>query len=152
MQISNDGVNFTTVLEIDASSSTSLTHFSVDISSFISANTTVRVVADNDLEDDDFAFIDNIDISYGSVGHVAYNENAAAVKIMPAATLSDPDNPGNFSGGSLHVQLTAGSVAGDELLFTGGGATRSGSNVVVGGVTIGTVTGYNTADMTITFR
>ncbi|TKW79513.1 MAG: tandem-95 repeat protein, partial [Bradyrhizobium icense] len=152
VQVSKDGVNYTTVLTIDQNSPTSSTHFSVDISAYISSGTSIRFVAPDGLEADDFAFVDNIDVSYSVPGHVAYTENAAAVKIMPAATLADPDNPSNFNGGSLHVQLTAGSVAGDALAFTGVGATQSSGNVIVGGTTIGTVTGYGTADMTISFN
>src|SRR6185369_5415903 len=97
-------------------------------------------------------YIDNVDITYSTANHVAYGENASAVKLMPAATLADPDNPANFNTGSLHVVLTAGSVTGDHLLLTGGAATQSGSNILVGATIIGTVTGYNTSDMTITFN
>ena len=105
----------------------------------------MRIVADDDLEDNDFVFIDNVNIAYSTVAPVAYTENAAAVNIMPAATVADPDAPANFNTGSLRVQLTAGTVAGDQLLFAGG-ATQSGGIVSVGGFAIGTVTGYGTSE------
>jgi T1SS-143 domain-containing protein len=84
---------------------------------------------------------------------VTYIENAAALKLIPGATVTDPDNPSNFSGGSVDVSLTN-AVAGDQLtIVTGGTLTLINGNATVriNGTSVGTVSGYGTTHLVITF-
>jgi T1SS-143 domain-containing protein len=152
--ISSDGSDFDEVLEIDSGTPNTYQLFSLDISAYMSATTTVRIEVDGGLDGGEFGFIDNVDIAYTAPGVPTFTENSVTpVKIMPTATVADPDNPANFNGGFLTVALTAGSIAGDQLALTGGLATLAGSDVVVGGVDIGDVTagGFGTTSVTITF-
>ena len=85
---------------------------------------------------------------------VSYTENASAVRLMPNATVTDPDNPADFNGGSVTVSLGNTAVSGDQLIFANNsGVTLQGnSNVRVNGVTIGTITGYGTSNLVVTFN
>ena len=93
------------------------------------------------------------DMQPNSPTAVAFTENGAAVKLMPTATLVDPDSPASFNGGSIAVSL-AGSVAGDQIVLSGGGATLSGANVLVGATIVGAVTagGFGTTGVTVTLN
>lgn len=69
-------------------------------------------------------------------------------------SLTDLDSP-DFDGGSLTVTVTSTPNAADDtlLIFNYNGVTVSGSNVNVGGVFVGTVTGMNSSGpLTITFN
>jgi len=150
--ISSNGSDFTKLLEIDSGTSSTYQSFGpLDISAFMSATTTIRIEVEGDLDDGEFAFIDNINIAYTAPVLPTFTEGGAAVNIMPLATVADPDSPANFNLGFLTVAITTGLVAGDALLFAGGGATESSGDVFVGVVQIGTVAGYGTSSMTITF-
>jgi Ca2+-binding RTX toxin-like protein len=84
---------------------------------------------------------------------VTYIENAAALKLIPGATVTDPDNPSNFSGGSVDVSLTN-AVAGDQLTIVTGGTltlTNGNATVRINGTSVGTVSGYGTTHLVITF-
>jgi hypothetical protein len=147
--ISSDGVNFDEVLLIDENSPTGYMAISFDISAYISATTTVRIEVEDDLDNNEFAFIDNLQIAVVPT----FTEGGAAVKIMPTATVEDADLPANFSTGSITVTLTEGVVAGDQLVLSGA-ATPAGPDVKVAGVTVGTVTAGNfgTTSVTITLN
>lgn len=67
VQVSKDGTNFTTVYTITGTGTdASYQHASIDISSYASATTVVRIVSDNDLDADDIIYIDNVNISYAA--------------------------------------------------------------------------------------
>ena len=71
--------------------------------------------------------------------NITFTENGAALALSPTLTVSDPDNPANFNGGQIIVNL-AGTHPGDQLLLmSGGSVTLSGSDVQVGGTTIGSI-------------
>ena len=83
---------------------------------------------------------------------VTFTENGSAVRLMPTATVSDPDNPSNFGGGSVDVTL-AGSVAGDDLTLAAvGGVTIVGSNVKVAQRPSGRSSGDDTSHLHIDFN
>ncbi len=84
---------------------------------------------------------------------VTYAENAVAVVISSGATVTDTDSP-NFNGGNVTVTITANGTADDRLeILTTGTVTISGSNVLVGGVTVGTfVGGTGTTPLVITLN
>ena len=143
-----DGVNFVTLDTLDTNDADGAKSYA--LTGPFTANAVLRFSVNAFSNDSEWVAIDNVNIAYAGGSVPTYVEGGAPVAVMPAATLADPDNPANFNTGSLHVQLTAGATAGDQLVFTGALVTHSGGNVLVGGVQIGMVTGYGTADMTIT--
>lgn len=71
---------------------------------------------------------------------VNYTNQAAAVRIDPTATLTDPDSP-NFNGGKLTVSITQGVNSNNRLsLVAGDGITVSGKDVLFNGQKIGRLT------------
>ncbi len=56
----------------------------------------------------EYLAIDNVNIAFTGVSTPTFTEGGAAVDILPTATLTDPDNPAEFSGGSLRVQAHCG--------------------------------------------
>jgi hypothetical protein len=86
---------------------------------------------------------------------VSWTEGAAPHEIAPAGTISDGDAT-DFDGGSLTVSVTAGQ--GDEVLSLrddGLGVGQigiSGSDVLYGGVPIGTVSGGTAAPLIVVFN
>lgn len=91
------------------------------------------------------AFIDEISIVppptaptiSASGGSASYGENAAPVPVDAALAVSDANNL--WAAGDVRVQITAGAEASDRLSLCGAGAGLSGSNVVVGGITVGSI-------------
>jgi Tol biopolymer transport system component len=84
---------------------------------------------------------------------VAYVENAQPMQVASFVNVADSDS-GNYSGGSLNVAISTGSVAGDALIlrtsnFAGHGIELSGIDVLLNGVAIGTLsttaTGFTVA-------
>ena len=144
-----DGVNFVSVAALDSGDLSGLKTF--NLTGPFTSNAVLRFTIDPMSANDEYLAIDNVNVAFAGVTSPTYTEGGAAVDILPTATLADPDNPTEFSGGSLHVQLTAGVIAGDQLLFTAG-ATESSGSVFVGATNVGTVTGYGTANMLITFN
>ncbi len=75
--------------------------------------------------------------------------------IMAAATVTDADSA-NFDGGSLTVSITFNRQVAQDVLgvATFGGITVSGSNLIFGGVVVGTVAGGGVGggDLTIAFN
>lgn len=85
----------------------------------------------------------------GAAQTISYTENGVAKAIDTAITVSDPDQPANFNGGWLQVQITGNGTAADQLtvLNQGSGAGQigvSGSNVTFAGTLIGTIDAGNT--------
>ncbi len=81
------------------------------------------------------------------------------VVIEPAATVADPDSS-NFNGGTLTIRVTANGTAFDRLTIRNQGsnigqiAVSGGTNILYGGILIGTVTGGNGSNspLVITFN
>ncbi|WP_018425580.1 DUF5801 repeats-in-toxin domain-containing protein, partial [Hoeflea sp. 108] len=93
------------------------------------------------------------DLQPNSPTDISYDAGTAAVKLLATGSITDGDNPANFSGGKITAQITSGMVAGDGLtFFAGGPVSVSGSNVLVSGVVVGTISGYGTSNMTITLN
>ncbi|WP_441229190.1 T1SS-143 repeat domain-containing protein [Tardiphaga sp. 215_C5_N2_1] len=81
---------------------------------------------------------------------ISYTENGNALKLMPNASVTDPDSPSSFVGGSITASLGATAVSGDQLVFAGSSGVSLVGNVIwVGFTVVGTVSGYGTANMTI---
>ena len=72
---------------------------------------------------------------------LSHQPGAAPVSLAALATVLDADSP-NFGGGSLRVALTQNGAASDQLrILTDATVALSGTNVLVGGIAIGTVSG-----------
>ncbi|SEI23750.1 VCBS domain-containing protein [Tardiphaga sp. OK245] len=81
---------------------------------------------------------------------ISYTENGNAPKLMANASVTDPDSPSSFVGGSITASLGATAVSGDQLVFAGSSGVSLVGNVIwVGFTVVGTVSGYGTANMTI---
>ncbi|WNV09235.1 VCBS domain-containing protein [Tardiphaga sp. 709] len=81
---------------------------------------------------------------------VSYTENGSALKLMPTASVTDPDSPSSFVGGSITASLGATAVSGDQLVFAGSSGVSLVGNVIwIGFTVVGTVSGYGTSNMTI---
>jgi VCBS repeat-containing protein len=81
----------------------------------------------------------------------AYTENGAAAALLSAATITDPDNPTNFAGGSFTVAVTNNAVAGDEIVVLGSSPfTVNGSSLMLGSDVIGTVNNLGTSSVSVT--
>ena len=78
-------------------------------------------------------------------GAVNFIEDAGPVLIDANVVITDADG-GDFDGGLLTVDITAGGTANDRLIIeTGGNVTLSGSDVLVSGTIIGTFAGGTSA-------
>jgi hypothetical protein len=135
VQVSSDGINYTTIATFNNTSSTTSTNFSYNITSFISANTTVRFVSAGTLENTDFGYVDNVTITTTEpgvtpTGHAAsYMTNAAPVAVASANTVITDTSSTNLSGAT--IELTN-AQTGDRLAVSG--------TLVAGGAT-GTISG-----------
>ncbi|MFX4906839.1 hypothetical protein ABTB94_20925, partial [Acinetobacter baumannii] len=79
-------------------------------------------------------------------------EKAVATALFSTGSVADPDLPANFNGGSFTVQITGNASAGDQIVLTGAGFSVSGSSILLGGTTIGSIhagTGLGTSLVTI---
>ena len=91
------GGPFTTLLTLDGSNNdTNYDDASFNISAFISATTTIRIVSTGALEEDDLVFFDNITITYNAASEdfeTTYTENGAPASIAAAGpTISDAND------------------------------------------------------------
>lgn len=80
----------------------------------------------------------------GGVGN--YTENGTGIAVLSVATLSDPDLPANFGGGTLTVDFQANGIATDRLTIRTQGTAAGqigvvGSEITYGNVVIGSFTG-----------
>ncbi|HEX3071201.1 MAG TPA: Ig-like domain repeat protein, partial [Thermoanaerobaculia bacterium] len=88
----------------------------------------------------------------------SYVENGAPIVIAPAATVTDPDQPSDFSGGTVTADFSENGSVDDRLAVqnTGTGAGEvgvSGANVTYSGVVVATTTGGSgTTPLVITFN
>ena len=74
-----------------------------------------------------------------SPASVAFTEGDPGVHLLSAGTITDPDNPANFAGGSFAVAV-ASAQPGDEIFVLGSsGFTVNGSSLDFGGHSIGTI-------------
>lgn len=91
----------TTLLNLDSSNdNASYQTATFDISAFISATTTIRFVATGGMEEDDFAWIDNVKVEYTTITTTpstdfttSYTEGGPAISIAAAGpTITDADD------------------------------------------------------------
>ncbi|WP_153110542.1 DUF4347 domain-containing protein [Propionivibrio limicola] len=80
-------------------------------------------------------------ISLADTAH-SYTENASAIVIDSAGTVSDADGDADWNGGKLDVQITSGAIASDEISISdtdgdGTTITVSGTDIFAGGVDVG---------------
>ena len=122
VQISTDGVHFTTIAEIGGGSfnDSGFSNTSIDISSYISPTTTIRFVATAGLDNfdgtpfdntPDLIYIDNVNIAYTKAA--TFTENGASVAITGNATIADPDDTQM----SIASVMLTNKQAGDQLLI-----------------------------------
>ena len=95
------------------------------------------------------------DLTPDNPAAVTYTENTAAVQLLPAAAIADPDNPASFAGGTITATI-GGAVSGDRFSFlTPGpdnvqiGLVGPQFHITVGGIDVGTVTGHGSANVSI---
>src|SRR5204863_1057472 len=73
-----------------------------------------------------------------------YHENDGPLALVTSGSVTDPDAPANFNGGSFKAQITNNASSGDEIvLLASSGFTSSGngvgSSISFGGQTIGII-------------
>jgi len=86
-------------------------------------------------------------------GTESLSEGGTTTPFLGIGTVTDPDSP-DFDGGGLLATITSGIESGDVLTLANvGGVTISGTDVLVGGITVGTVFGGAAGvSLTITFN
>ncbi|RLS75286.1 MAG: DUF2341 domain-containing protein, partial [Planctomycetota bacterium] len=86
-------------------------------------------------------------------GTESLSEGGTTTPFLGIGTVTDPDSP-DFDGGELLATITSGIESGDVLALANvGGVTTSGTDVLVGGITVGTVFGGAAGvPLTITFN
>ena len=90
-------------------------------------------------------------LSNGSPATVSYTENALATGLLASATITDPDHPADFSGGTFTVAITANAAAGDQIVLLGGTDFAVASTTLLhNGTPIGTITGLGTTSVAVT--
>ena len=171
VQVSSNGSSWTTLANLDFNTlSTSRTNFSYDISAYMSATTSVRLVGSGSVGGvllSGHYWLDNISINYtpntapvlaATGGIESFTENLGPVVVDNGISVFDADSP-DFDGGSLTVDFASGGTANDRLSLqnqgTGPGQVGvSGSNLTYGGVNIGTFSGGSdgSTPFTVTFN
>lgn len=74
-------------------------------------------------------------------GTESLSEGGTTTPFLGIGTVTDPDSP-DFDGGELLATITSGMESGDVLALANvGGVTTSGTDVLVGGIAVGTVFG-----------
>jgi len=121
VQMSSDGVSFDSIFVFDGSNSGSVVDF--DISTYISANTTIRFInVNNNWEDDDFAFFDNVIITEGepdeppvitATGNQSMCPTLETQNIATAVSITDPDSA---TIDDVSIQISSGYVNGEDTL------------------------------------
>ena|GEM_PF-1011157 len=105
IQVSTNGVNYNTIYTNVLVTNTSYTSVSLDLSAFISTNTWIRFVATNGFDasgggDQDFVYVDNVQISYTSNYFTTNLVNYSFSSIPPGAyVIRETDPPGYYSTG-----------------------------------------------------
>ncbi|MDH5573673.1 MAG: DUF4347 domain-containing protein, partial [Gammaproteobacteria bacterium] len=151
-------------------STSAYTTWSVDISAYTNAGSSIRIDYRESSGTGDDLWIDNLQVSYttnnaptvsninGDALNYAPGDAATVIDQGTAAAVVDSDSA-NFDTGTLTVSFTAGSDAAEDVLAiknygTGAGQIGvSGSNVTYEGVTIGTFTGGSGGtNLVITFN
>ncbi|WP_208109926.1 DUF5801 repeats-in-toxin domain-containing protein [Dongia mobilis] len=143
VQISKDGVTFDDLLVLDENNDDApYATFTKDISAYISGNTTIRVIADSELESNDQAWIDNIQISAGApaTNHATtFTEGGGPVAI--ASVLSSVTDADSANMASASIVLT--NAKANDVLAVGAlpaGITSNINTSVPGQITV-TLTG-----------
>ena len=82
-------------------------------------------------------------LSPGSPSATTYVDGqTGATALMSGESVSDPDSPANFAGGSVTVAISAGSQTGDEIvLLSGTSFSASSGTLKDGATTVGTIAG-----------
>ncbi len=145
-----DGSTFVEIARFDSDDAAGLKTLPTLTGPF-AANAKLRIDVEALSANDEYLSIDNLKIDFTVPTLLTYTENGAAIAIMPNTTVADPDIPANFNLGSLTVSTNA-AVAGDQLVFAGGGAVLNAGNAEVGGINIGSVSGYGTSTIQINFN
>jgi VCBS repeat-containing protein len=92
-------------------------------------------------------------LTLGPAGAVSYTENGGPLAFFTTGSVTDPDAPANFNGGSYKVEITGNADTGDQIVLLGasGFTVAAGPSLVFGGNTIGTITGLGTSLVTVNF-
>ncbi|MCK0192373.1 C-type lectin domain-containing protein [Arenibacter sp. F20364] len=124
VQISTNGTTYTT---LNTFGGTNSGNYSIDISSYISATTTVRFLSnDRDWESNEYAYIDNFQISalvpppvitddppvITATGDQEYCPGGS-VPVVETVSISDPDD---ITAELVIIQISSGYVTGEDLL------------------------------------
>jgi len=92
--------------------------------------------------------LDHSPVLAGIGGSQTYTNNSnVALAFAGAATVTDDDSP-NFQGGKLTVSISGGVDASNRIIISSGTFTRSGLNILMGSVTIGTLNGQGGTGLT----
>ena len=152
IQVSNDGTHFTTIGQIlGPANDSTFQHFSVDVSSYISANTTVRLAETHlsaSASEPEFVYIDNVNIAYAlpsTNNSVTFTENGAPVPISLFSQITDPDNTNMHS---ATVTLTD-EMVGDRF-FVGGTLVSNGSTGTIDGINYSVVDSGSSIEIDLT--
>ena len=141
VEISSDGTTFVVLDTFDQNDANTYTTFTYDISAYISSTTTVRLSASTNLENNDFAYFDNITISTQApapTGYAtSYQTNTSPVAITSANVgITDVDSTDIVS---ATITLTN-HQSGDVLSVIGGslpsGIVASSYNAATGVITL----------------
>ncbi|MEQ1645436.1 MAG: hypothetical protein ABL959_18445, partial [Pyrinomonadaceae bacterium] len=141
VEISSDGTTFVVLDTFDQNDANTYTTFTYDISAYISSTTTVRLSASASLENNDFAYFDNITISTQApapTGYAtSYQTNTSPVAIASANVgINDVDSTDIAS---ATITLTN-HQSGDVLSIIGGslptGIVASSYNSATGVITL----------------
>jgi hypothetical protein len=90
-------------------------------------------------------------LTLGPAGAVSYTENASPTALFSTGSVTDPDAPANFNGGSYTITITNPDPGGgDQIVLLGSsGFSASGTSILFGGNTIGTIHNLGTSTVTI---
>jgi T1SS-143 domain-containing protein len=142
VQISTDGTNWTDLLVLSGNVTQGTTHFTADISAYISANTRIRFLGDSGLESSDESWFDNVQISYGATATnyaATFTEGAGAISIASLASSVTDTDSANMQ--SATIVLT--NAKANDVMAVGslpGGITSNINTSVPGQITV-TLTG-----------
>ena len=135
VQISTDGTNYTTIATLSSSAADNYTNYSYDISSYISANTTVRLAVSTSLESNDYVYFDNVQITTTAPApeptgyETSTLTNAAPVAIASADTLITDTTSANLS--EATITLTD-PQAGDSFAISGTLVSAGATGTIAG--------------------
>ena len=74
----------------------------------------------------------------GTSASLSYAEGQPVTPVAPTATVTDPDSPADFAGGTLTVAITTGGNPSDALRLTGAFTVEDGDLIYAGSIMVGT--------------